>query len=355
MTAPVAIVPMAAAKIAQFLQDERPGVVALVGPSGCGKHHTLANAAQQAGVAVAHHDLAQAPVEWHRLGARQLGANGLARGVHVVSSASEQFLKDFAFAKQTLARIVLVADDASASMRGSVPVIRLPAMTSDAMAKRLFLEEDWPADIAVPAARLARGDWHQLHAQRRLFAGAVDATGQSAALAACSMRKDETLANEPPGLIANRLLNGAAPETCPLDASVVSWTERNMAAHCDDIGALAHKQELLAAAAAGMLAGGPASEELFIRAAAYRSKRVHYRPGVYSSPWQEESGDQVATLAESYKRRRASFARSLKEQAMLDERESEGCSVGEKSSGKCRAKAKAKAKAKRRAASKVAE
>ena len=61
---------MANAKIVSFLRTERAGVLALVGPSGCGKRHTIAEAARQAGVAIIHHDLAQGTIEWGRLGSQ---------------------------------------------------------------------------------------------------------------------------------------------------------------------------------------------------------------------------------------------------------------------------------------------
>ena len=155
---------MAAAKIVSFLRSDTPGVIALIGPSGCGKRHAIAEAARQADVVITHHDLAQGAVAWDRLGSQQLTSNGLARCVHVVSNASEQFLK--AFAKKTHAKIILVADDAGPSMRASgVPVVRMQAMSSDAMAKKLFQDLDWPAEEAVAAARAAKGDWRQLHAR----------------------------------------------------------------------------------------------------------------------------------------------------------------------------------------------
>ena len=48
--------------------------------------------------------------------------------------------------------------DAGPGMRASgVPIVRLQAMSSDAMAKKLFQD-------LVAAARAAKGDWHQLHA-----------------------------------------------------------------------------------------------------------------------------------------------------------------------------------------------
>ena len=91
---------MAAAKIVSFLRSDTPGVIALIGPSGCGKRHAIAEAARQAGVVITHHDLAQSAAAWGQLGGQQLTANGLARCVHAISAASEQFMKDLAFVKR---------------------------------------------------------------------------------------------------------------------------------------------------------------------------------------------------------------------------------------------------------------
>ena len=93
-----------------------------------------------------HHDLSQGPVGWGRLGKHQLTDEGLLGSVHVISNASEDFLKEFAFVKKTQAKIILVADDASQSMRASVPVVRMQPLSTDAMTKKLFLELDWPAE-----------------------------------------------------------------------------------------------------------------------------------------------------------------------------------------------------------------
>ena len=149
---------MAAAKVAAFLRDGAHRVLAIVGPAGCGKKHVVEEAARQAGIGVTHHDLAQGPVNFGRLGGCQLSTSGLSRGVHVLCNASEQLLKDYSWAKATFAKIVLVADDAGPSMRASgVPVVRMQALSADAMAKRLVHEEGWPADAAVRAAKVARG------------------------------------------------------------------------------------------------------------------------------------------------------------------------------------------------------
>ena len=84
--------------------------------------------------------------------------------------------------KKTQAKIILVADDASQSMRASVPVVRMQPLSTDAMTKKLFLELDWPAEEAVRVARLAKGDWHQVLAQKQFACNALGDVEQSNAL-----------------------------------------------------------------------------------------------------------------------------------------------------------------------------
>ena len=109
-------------------------------------------------------------------------SGGLMRNAHVVSNATADFLWDFAFVKTTQVNIILVADDAGAGMRASVPIVRIQKLSTDAMTKKLFLELDWPVEEAVRVARLAKGDWHQVHAQRRFACSAAADVDQSNAL-----------------------------------------------------------------------------------------------------------------------------------------------------------------------------
>ena len=271
---------MAAAKILAYIRTDKPGVLAVVGPSGCGKRHAIMEAARQAGVVVTHHDLAQGAVAWGRLGSQQLTADGLARCVHVISNASEQFLKGHKPFAETHAKILLMADDAGPTMRASgMPIATMRAPTADAMAKQLFMEEDWPAELAVAAARAAKGDWHQLRARKQLCPDQV-------APRECS-GKDASIANAAPCIVANRLLNGTAPESCPLDQSVVAWTERNLGMHCEAIEEMAMRQEAMAAST-GPHAGDAVGEELFRQAAGLSAKRAQYLPGLYTNPYQKD-------------------------------------------------------------------
>ena len=156
-----------------------------------------------------------------------------------------------------------------------------------------------------------------MHAQRQFTCNAAADVDQSSALDACSS-KDENLANEPPCLIANRLLNGTSPQNCPLDSTTMAWVERNHALHGEDLEALAQKQEMLAVAAEGSVAGCPASEALFKRAAGFRSKRVHYQPDLYSSPWEKDDAA-VCDISTSFKKQCTSFNDVLKQRALLEE------------------------------------
>ena len=163
-------------------------------------------------------------------------------------------------------------------MRASgVPIVRLQAMSSDAMAKKLFQDLDWPAEEAVAHARAAKGDWHQLHARTQLCPHHADGPQE------CS-GKDAPLADASPCFATNQHLSGTSPESCPLDHSVVAWTERNLGLHRESIEDTVAAQETMAAASTCLHAGEAAGEELFRLAARLNTKRVQYQPGLYTNP-----------------------------------------------------------------------
>lgn len=83
--------------------------------------------------------------------------------------------------------------------------------------------------------------------------------------------------------MANQLLNGTAPESCPLDHSAFAWTERNLGLHCESIEDMAAAQGTMAAASTCLHAGEEAGEELFRLAARLNTKRVQYQPGLYAN------------------------------------------------------------------------
>ena len=106
---------------------------------------------------------------------------------------------------------------------------------------------------------------------------------------------------------------------------------------------------MLAISAEGSLAACPASEELFKRAAGFRSKRVHYHHGLYENLWKK--GDAaVREIATSFKRRRTTFSDTLKERALLLEK---CCAQVEESAGSGTSKPKGKSKSRAKPKSKA--
>ena len=184
-------------------------------------------------------------------------------------------------------------------MRASgVPIVRLQAMSCDAME-------------AVAAARAAKGDWHQLHARTQLCSHHADGPQE------CS-GKDAPLADASPCFATNQLLNGAAPESCPLDHSVVAWTERNLGLHRKSIEDMAAAQERMAAASTCLHAGEAAGEELFRLAARLNTKRVQYQPGgLYTNPHQKDESS-VSAIKESFSGSCDTHVRLLKKRHLED-------------------------------------
>ena len=335
-------------QIADFLRGKK-NVLAVVGDVGSGKKHATPQAVQGvAGMRMVTHDHALHPVDFRRLGACLLGDDACLLAVNVVCGADS--MSDYTWMGKMAGKVILVSHDASKALRESgVPIVRVTKMPAEAMTKYLFHELNWPAEDALRAARVAGGDWHQLRAQQQFETTAGGEPEQSKPRHVCSA-KDERLA-EPPCLIANRLLNGTAPETCPLDATTMAWVERNLPTHSeDDLEVLAQKQELLAVSADGFVVGCPASEELFKCVAGFRSKRVHYRSGLYRSPWEKDDAA-VRDISSSFKKQRTSFSDGLKERARLEEaaNASECCGVARGGSA-----AKSRAKPKRKSNSKSA-
>ena len=108
----------------------------------------------------------------------------------------------------------------------------------------------------------------------------------------------------------------------------MTWVQRNLPVHCADLEDMARRQEMLAVSADGFVVGCPASEELFKCVAGFRSKRVHYRSGLYRSPWEKDDAA-VRDISSSFKKQRTSFSDGLKERARLEEaaNASECCGV----------------------------
>ena len=110
---------------------------------------------------------------------------------------------------------------------------------------------------------------------------------------------------------ANQLLNGTAPDNCPLDPSIVAWTERNLGVHCEKIEDMAAAQEAMAAASNCLHASDAIGEELLRRAAKLKPKHVYYQPSLYTNPYQQDASS-VGAIKESFSRSRDTHVRLLK-------------------------------------------
>ena len=325
---------MALTEIAHFLGDGTPGVLALVGPTGCGKHYAIAKVAKQEGVAIVRHDLSQGAVAFSRLGACQLSPSGLARSVQLLDNASEQFLRDYTWASSTLAKVVLVADDVGPSMRASkVQVVRMQAMTVQAMAKCLFHDCDWDAETATRCAQVAMGDWHKLASTVQLVrpahrldesAGGVHTSSDSVLASSCN---DATCRAEHPSLYANRLLNGqVANNQRSLDPDVFAWAQSNLGLHCASVEEMARRQEAIAFADV-LQATARSNQEIDLvgsdlceRALHRPGRTVQYAFGLYLNPWQRVDSDAVQLIFNSYHlNQRKSASACAKARALAEE------------------------------------
>ena len=116
--------------------------------------------------------------------------------------------------------------------------------------------------------------------------------------------------------MANQLLNGTAPESCPLDHSAVVWTERNRGLHCESVEDMAAAQETMAASTC-LYAGDATGEELFRLAARMNTTRVQHQPGLYVNPYQKTEST-VSAIKESFFSSRDTHVRLLKKRYLED-------------------------------------
>ena len=100
-------------------------------------------------------------------------------------------------------------------MRASdVQVVRMRAMTAQAMAKHLFHDGDLDTEAATRCAQIAMGDWHKLASTVQLVPPAhrldesVGGVHTSSESVFASSRNDATCRADHPNLFANLLLNG---------------------------------------------------------------------------------------------------------------------------------------------------
>ena len=136
-------------------------------------------------------------------------------------------------------------------------------------------------------------------------------------------------------------LNGAAPDNCPLDPSIVAWTERNLGVHCEKIEDMAAAQEAMAAASNCLHGSDAIGEELFRRAASSMTKHVYYQHSLYTNPYQKEESS-VSAIKESFSRSRDTHVRLLKKRR-LEERDEQSQEESTKPKAKARRAAKSRA------------
>ena len=192
---------------------------------------------------------------------------------------------------------------------------------------------------AIATARQAKGDWHQLYARTQLCQGQADVPQQ------CS-GKDASLADAPPCFVATQLLKGTAPESCPLDHSVVVWTERNLGLHYESVEDMAAPQETMAAPTC-LYAGDATGAELFRLAATMNTTRVQYQTGLYVNPYQKAEIN-VSAIRESFFGSRDTHARLLKKRHLEDaSRDEQSQEEATKPKAKARRAAKSRATPKR--------
>ena len=147
--------------------------------------------------------------------------------------------------------------------------------------------------------------------------------------------KDASLADAPPCFVATQLLNGTAPESCPLDHSVTAWTERNLALHCKSIEDMAAAQEAMAAASTYLYAGDtPIGEELFRQAARLNTRRARYQPSLYTNPYQKDERS-FSAIKESFSGSCDTHVRLLKK-LVLEERDEQSQKEATKPKAKAR-------------------
>ena len=145
-------------------------------------------------------------------------------------------------------------------------------------------------------------------------------------------------------MVANHFLNGTAPDNCPLDSSIVAWTERNLGVHCETIEEMATRQAAMAASNC-LHAGDAIGEELFRQAARFKTKRVYYQPSLYTNPYQQDASS-ASAIKESFSRSRDTHVRLIKKRR-LEERDELPQEEAMKPKAKARRAAKTRAAPKR--------
>ena len=260
-------------------------------------------------------DRAQGAVNYSRLGAYVLGAEGLAKSLFVVCSADSETDWSGLSLLRGCAKVILIANDGQAMKRAKITVeqIRLPTVAE--MTRTLFCDHGMDVTKAQRLARLSGGDWRALKTLEAYFAQ-IDIARLNDGdfeLAVASAAKDKPRAESMhPSFAAFLLRSGQAKKHCGrvenlADYGVLAWGERNLGVTSETIDEMARLQE--AACIADAFVAGGAGEfglEHWVRSAALKPKTgLCYNYQAYSVPERSDGKEtpEAKALRESWKRR----------------------------------------------------
>ena len=323
-------------RVEAFLKDGGQ-VLGLAGPSGTGKlYGTEAAAKAVGGFCLSVLDRAQGVVNYNRLGAYVLGAEGLARSLFVVCNADAE--TDWSSLGQLRggATLILIGNDGHAMKRAGITVEQVRRPTVAEMTRTLFCDQGMEVTKAQRLAHLSNGDWRALKTVEAYFAqidiGSLDEGDFE--LAVESTAKDKPRAESMhPSFAAHLLFNGQAKKHCGgleelADYGVLAWGEKNLGVACETIGDMARLQE--AASLADTMVSGCAAElglDHFARSAALEPRtNLRYDYKAYSAPEGDPSkriggreASEFATICSSWERRGSWHARAKRHLAQTQE------------------------------------
>ena len=340
-------------------------VLGLVGGPGTGKLYGTEAAAQAVGgFCLSVLDRAQGVLNYNRLGAYVLGAEGLARSLFVVCNADAE--TDWSSLGQLRggAKLILIGNDGHAMKRAGITVEQVRRPTVAEMTRTLFCDQGMEVTKAQRLARLSGGDWRALKTLEAYFAHVELASldEEEFEMAVESSAKDEPRAESMhPSFATHLLRSGQAKEHCGhvenlADDGVLAWGERNLGISCETMEDMARLQEAASLADTFVVGGaGELGLDHFVRSAALKPRTsLRYDYKAYSAPegdpskWigGKEASESSDVIRESW-HRRAPWTR--REKSRLTTKEPGGTTPA-KGRKRAAAAGRVKGAAKRRAA-----
>ena len=320
---------LARKRVEDFLRGKGQ-VLGLVGPPGTGKLFGTRLAAEAVGgFSLTEMDRAQGAVNYSRLGAYVLGADGLTKSLFVVCNADAETEWNWLSRISRGSKFILIANDGQAFKRAKIAVEQVRRPTVAEMTRTLFCDHGMEVTQAQRLAQLADGDWRALRTLETYFAQAAVASMDAGdfELAVESTAKDKPRAEAMhPSFAAHILFSGQAEKHCGgleglADYGVLAWGERNLGVACETIEDMARMQEA-ACLADTMVVGGAAELGLdhFARSAALKPRtalRYDYR--AYSAP--DRNGKEADESIRKSWERRAPSTRREKGRLTLNQQE----------------------------------